>query len=275
MIPCSVVRKVGNVGVVGLGVIGRAVCRALEAGIPGLRLAGGLARDRAKAETFLATLPTAPPFLALDDLVAASDIVVEASTRAHLEDVAPRVLGAGRELIVLSAGGLLDHPEWVAMAEAHGGRIHVPSGAIAGLDGVKGARVGAVTAVTMETRKPPRGLAGAPWVVERRIDLDALTEETLIFEGPAIEACRAFPANVNVLAALALAGIGPERTRTRIYCVPGLGMNRHRIEVRGECGRISIEVENVPSENPRTGKLSYLSTIALLHDLGATLRVGT
>ena len=268
-------QKVRNVGVLGLGVIGRAVCRALEAGLPGLRLAGGLARDRARAEAFLGSLPAAPPFLPLDDLVAASDILVEASTQAHLETIAPQVLGAGRELVVLSCGALLRHPEWVALAEAHGGRIHVPSGAIAGLDGVKGARIGAVTAVTMETRKPPRGLAGAPWVVEQRIDLDALTGETLIFEGPATEACRAFPANVNVLAALSLAGIGPELTRTKIYCVPGLAMNRHRIEVRGEFGRLAIEVENVPSENPRTGKLSYLSTIALLRDLGAPLKVGT
>jgi aspartate dehydrogenase len=127
----------------------------------------------------------------------------------------------------------------------------------------------------MESRKPPKGLAGAPWVVEQKIDLEALREETLIFEGPATEACRAFPANVNVLAALSLAGIGPERTRTKIYAVPGLTRNTHRVRVEGEFGALAIDVENVPSENPRTGRLSYLSTIALLRDLGATLRVGS
>lgn len=268
-------KKTHNVGVAGLGVIGRAVCQALARGIPGLRLAGALARDRDKGEKFLAGLATPAPFLSLDDLIAASDLVVEASTRAHLEDFGPKVLDAGRDLVVLSCGTLLDHPEWVTLAEARGARIHVPSGAIAGLDGVKGARVGAVTSVTMETRKPPRGLAGAPWIVQQKIDLDAIKDETVIFEGPATEACRAFPANVNVLAALSLAGIGPALTRTKIYCVPGLALNRHRIEVRGEFGRLTIEVENVPSENPKTGKLSYLSTIALLRDLGATLVVGT
>ena len=97
----------------------------------------------------------------------------------------------------------------------------------------------------------------------------------MIFEGSATEACRGFPANVNVVAALSLAGIGPERTRIRIYAVPGLTTNQHRIRVEGEFGRLVIEVENVPSENPRTGRLSYLSTIALLRDLGATLHVGT
>ncbi|HEU5310568.1 MAG TPA: aspartate dehydrogenase domain-containing protein, partial [Candidatus Eisenbacteria bacterium] len=92
---------------------------------------------------------------------------------------------------------------------------------------------------------------------------------------PAREACRAFPANVNVLAALSLAGIGPDRTRTKIFAVPGQTLNKHRIVVAGEFGRLSIEIENVPTENPRTGKLSAFSTIAFLRDLGASLRVGT
>jgi len=176
---------------------------------------------------------------------------------------------------VLSCGGLLGRGEWMALAEANRCRIYVPSGAIAGLDGVKGASVGAVTSVTMETRKPPRGLAGAPWIVQQKIDLNAITKETLIFEGPATEACRAFPANVNVVAALSLAGVGPERTRIKIYAVPGLGRNQHRVTIEGEFGRLSVELENVPSENPKTGKLSYLSTIALLRQLGAPLVVGT
>jgi len=264
-----------RIGIVGLGAIGRHVCRALDAGLPGLALAGATARSRERAEAFLATLKSRPPFLDLDALVAASDLVVEASTQAHLAEVAPKALGAGRDLVVLSCGALLGREDWVALAEANGARIHVPSGAIAGLDGVKGAAIGAIRAVTMETRKPPAGLAGAPWIVERRIDLGAIREETLIFEGPATEACRAFPANVNVLAALSLAGVGPERTTTKIYAVPGLARNTHRITAEGEFGSLTIEVRNVPTENPRTGRLSYLSTIALLRDLGATLRVGT
>lgn len=264
-----------NVGVVGLGAIGRKVCQALDAGIPGLRLVAVTARDREGGERFLKGLTAPPPFVDLDALITMSDLVVEASTQAHLAEIAPRALGAGRQLIVLSCGGLLGREDWIALAEARGGRILVPSAAIAGLDGVKGARVGSITAVTMETRKPPRGLAGAPWITRQSIDLDAITAETLIFEGPATEACRAFPANVNVVAALALAGIGPDRTRIKIYAVPGLTMNQHRIRVEGEFGRLTIEVENVPSENPRTGKLSYLSTIALLKELGAPLRVGT
>jgi len=264
-----------KIGLAGLGVIGRAVARALDDGIPGLTLAGATARDREKAERFLKGLRSPAPFLSLDDLVRASDLVVEASTQTHLREIAPRALGAGKDLVVLSCGGLLGRQDWVDLAARNHCRILVPSAAIAGLDGVKGARVGAITSVTMETRKPPPGLAGAPWIAERGIDLDAITAETLIFEGSATEACRAFPANVNVVAALSLAGIGPEKTRIRVFAAPEQKMNRHRITVEGEFGQLAIEVENVPSENPRTGKLSYLSTIALLRDLGATLRVGT
>jgi aspartate dehydrogenase len=177
--------------------------------------------------------------------------------------------------MVLSVGalvGVLD--DWARLAEKHGCRILVPSGAIAGLDGVKGAREGAITAVTMETRKPPRGLAGAPYIEQHRIDLDAITTETLIFEGSATDAVAAFPANVNVVAALSLAGIGPTLTRIKLYAVPGQTRNQHRITVEGEFGTLRIEVENVPSENPRTGRLSYLSAIAMLREIGAPVHVG-
>ncbi len=264
-----------RLGVFGLGTIGRQICRAVDAGIPGVSLAGGTGRDRAKAEAFLASLASKPPSLPLEELIQASDLVSESATQAALEELAPKVLGAGKDLMVLSCGGLLGRSDWVALAEKNHCRILVPSGAIAGLDGVKGARVGAITHVSMESRKPPRGWAGAPYVVEKRITLDSITAETMIFEGPAIEACKAFPANVNVLAALSLAGIGPELTTIKLFAVPGLARNTHRIAVEGEFGSLQIQVENVPSENPRTGKLSYLSAIALLRQLGSTLRVGT
>jgi aspartate dehydrogenase len=267
--------KTKRIGIVGLGAIGQPLCRALDRGIPGVTLAGATARDRARGEAFLKALGRPAPFLELPALIAASDVVVEASTQAHLEQFAPDVLKAGKDLVVLSCGVLLRHQDWVDLAAANGGRIHVPSGAIVGLDGIKGARAGAVSSVTLEMRKPPRGLAGAPYIEARGIDLDAIKEETLIFDGRATEACPAFPANVNILAALSLAGIGPDLTRLKLYAVPGLARNTHRVTAEGEFGRFSIEIANVPSENPRTGKLSYLSTIALLREFGATLRVGT
>src|SRR6202795_340318 len=257
-----------KVGVVGMGVIGTHVAQAITKGIPGIALAGVTVRDPAKARGHRA--------LGLEWLIRESDLVVEAATQASLREFGPAVLAAGKHVMVLSVGalvGVLD--EWARLAEKHGCRILVPSGAIAGLDGVKGAREGAITSVTMETRKPPRGLAGAPWIEQQRIDLDAITGDTLIFEGPAARAVKAFPAHVNVVAALSLAGIGPERTHIKIFAVPGQARNQHRITIEGEFGRLRIEIENVPSDNPRTGKLSYLSAIAMLRELGTPVRVGS
>lgn len=257
-----------KVGIVGMGVIGTALAKAISGGLPGVALAGVSVRDPARARGYEA--------VPLDELIHRSDLIIEAATQSALRDFAPAVLAAGKDLMVLSVGGLVGVlDEWAQLAEKHGARILVPSGAIAGLDGMKGAREGTITAVTMETRKPPRGLAGAPYIEQHRIDLGAITTETLIFEGPAAAAVEAFPANVNVVAALSLAGIGPERTRIKLFAVPGLERNQHRISIEGEFGRLRIEIENIPSENPRTGKLSYLSAIAMLRELGSSLRVGT
>jgi aspartate dehydrogenase len=213
---------------------------------------------------------------ALDELIRRSDLVVEAATQAALLEFGPAVLEAGTDLMVLSVGALVDVLDaWADLATRRGCRILVPSGAIAGLDGMKGAREGAITSVTMQTRKPPRGLAGAPWIAQQGIDLDAIREETLVFEGPATQAVKAFPANVNVVAALSLAGIGPERTRIQIYAVPGQAVNQHRIAIEGDFGRLRVEIENIPSANPRTGRLSYLSAIAMLREMGSATRIGT
>ena len=187
-------REARRVGILGLGAIGRPVARALAKGMPGLALAGVTSRDAGRAREFLAGLPGPPPFLEFEELVERSDLVVEAATRAALVELAPTILEAGRDLVILSVGALLDHPEWVDRAAARGARIHAPSAAIAGLDGLKGAAVdGELDTVVMETRKPPRGLAGAPGVAG--IDLDAISAPTVVFEGTAREACRAFPAN--------------------------------------------------------------------------------
>jgi aspartate dehydrogenase len=256
-----------RVGIVGMGVIGRHIAEAIDRGIAGVALAGVTVRDPARAHGRRA--------LDLEWLIRESDLVVEAATQAALREFGPSVLTAGRHLMVLSVGGLVGVlDEWARLAEKHGCRILVPSGAVAGLDGMKGAREAGISSVTMETRKPPRGLAGAPWIEQQKIDLDAIARETLVFEGPATEAVKAFPANVNVVAAVSLASVGPERTRIRIYAVPGQQRNQHRVTVEGEFGRLVVEIENVPSENPRTGKLSYLSAIAMLRELGASTQIG-
>lgn len=264
-----------RVGIVGLGTIGRAIAQSLDAREIAARLTAVSSRDMAKAHSFAATLNQAPPVVELAGLIASCDLIIEAATQSALDVIAPQTLQAGKDLMVLSVGGLLDHPEWAELAAQQRCKLYVPSGAIVGLDGVKGACMGQIESVTITTRKPPRGLAGSPYVVDQDIDVFAFTEETLIFEGSARDACKGFPANVNVSAALSLAGIGPDLTRIRIFAVPGSHRNMHDIDVRGEFGRMTAHIENVPSEtNPRTGKLSYLSALAMLKEIASSVRYG-
>ena len=265
-----------RVGIAGLGTVGRALCQAIDRAEVQVQLVAVTTRHHEGTEPFLRELREPPPLLSLEELVARSELVIEAATQEALDTIAPCALRQGKDLLVLSVGGLLDHHDWVELARQTGSRIYVPSGAIVGLDGLKGAAIGHITAVTMVTRKPPQALAGAPFVVDQRIDLNRFTGPAQIFEGSAREACRGFPANVNIAAALSLAGIGADRTRLRIFVDPEATRNVHDIEVVGEFGRFSIHLENEPSEtNPRTGKLTYLSTLAMLKTLADPLKVGT
>jgi aspartate dehydrogenase len=128
----------------------------------------------------------------------------------------------------------------------------------------------------MITRKPPAGLAGAPYLAQHGIVVEGLKAPLRVFAGSARDGARGFPANVNVAAALALAGIGPDRTRLEIWADPAIDRNTHRIEVEADSARFALTIENVPSlENPRTGRITALSVIACLRGLTAPLRVGS
>ena len=135
---------------------------------------------------------------------------------------------------------------------------------------------GRVDSVTLTTTKPPLGFTGAPGVEQKRIDLRQIRVPTELFSGPAREACRLFPANVNVAATLSLAGIGPDRTMVRIIADPGVSRNIHEVEVRGEFGVLRMRAENVPSpDNPKTSYLAILSAVATLRNLASQVQFGT
>jgi aspartate dehydrogenase len=263
-----------SIGIVGCGAIGKALINAVAAGKLAVRVVGVTSRTEKSAREFLATLKTPPPYLPLADLIAAADLLVEAAGGAVVPALAEKVFAAKKDLMVISVGALLDHPEIIETSRRTGCRLYLPSGAIAGLDGIKAACVGAISHVTHTTRKPPAGLEGAPYLVERGISLAGLQEEKEVFSGSAREACRGFPANVNVTAAVSLAGIGPDRTRVRILAVPGLRFNCHDIDVEGEFGKLRVHIENVPTENPKTGKLTVLSIIRAVQDVVDPVRIG-
>lgn len=265
-----------TVAIGGFGAIGREVAKAVDGGIEGLRLVAVSARDRAKAEAGLAELAGEVAFLALAELGRAADIVVECAPAAVFRELAEPAIARGRILVPLSVGQLLVHDDLLERAKATGARVLVPTGALLGLDAVRAAAEGGIDKVTMVTRKPPGGLAGAPYLVENGIELAGLTAPLRVFQGTAREGARGFPANVNVAAALSLAGIGPDATSLEIWADPGVTRNTHEITVEAKSARFFMRIENVPSEaNPRTGKITALSTIAALKGLTQTLKVGS
>jgi aspartate dehydrogenase len=264
-----------RVAIAGLGAIGSKVATALDQGIEGLSLAAVAVRDAAKHEVFLNGLRHRPRVLPTDQLGDAADIVVECAPSRQLRAIVEPAVRRGRAAVVVSAGALLDHADLIDLARASGGRIMVPTGALIGLDAVNAASLGTIHAVKMVTRKPIDGLRGAPFIVEHGIDIDRLREPLKLFEGSARDAAKGFPANVNVAVALSLAGIGPDRTEVQVWADPTVTRNVHRIEVEADSARFSMAIENIPSENPRTGRITALSVIALLRKQRATLCVGT
>jgi aspartate dehydrogenase len=264
-----------RVAVAGLGAIGLKVAQALDKGIPGCVLTAVSANDRSKAAERLSRFNRAVPVVTLAELEPLADIVVECAPAKLLPDIAEPFLRAGKTVIVLSAGAILVNEHLVSLARQHGGQIVVPTGALLGLDAVTAAAEGEIRAVRMVTRKPVRGLAGAPYLIEHNIRIEEISEPVRIFTGTPREAAIGFPANLNVAVALSLAGIGADKTTLEIWADPTLERNVHRIEVDSDSATFSMSIENVPSDNPRTGRITALSVISYLRKLGAPLRVGS
>jgi aspartate dehydrogenase len=268
--------SVYNVGIAGFGTIGMAVGRRLQAGLDGMRLAAVTSGREEKAKQGLASIGSEAPVLSPAALADACDIIVECAPTAAFLSIAEPAMDAGRQMVTVSAAALIENMEIVDRARANGGRIIMATGALLGLDAVRAAALGEIHSVTMITRKPPRSLKGAPHLDQIGVDVMALDAPMLLFDGSAREGARGFPANVNVAAALALAGVGPDRTRLQIWADPGLERNTHTIRVEADSAAFEMFIQNVPSpEKPGTGKITALSMIAALQGLVSPLKVGS
>ncbi len=264
-----------RVAIAGLGAVGKVIATELDKGIPGLVLTAVSAKNKEKAAEFVGQLERTVPVVALEELADHADVIVECAPSELLPQIAAPVLAAGKKLVVLSVGALLAHPELRQTAIDNGGSILVPTGALIGLDAVVAAAEGTIHSVRMTTRKPLRGLAGAPFLVENGIDVGTITCPTKIFSGTAREAAKGFPANLNVSVALSLAGVGPDHTMLEVWADPTVTRNTHHIEVDADTASFNMTIENIPSENPKTGLFTARSAIALLRKLGAPVKIGT
>lgn len=193
-------------------------------------------------------------------------LLVEAASVTAVHEYLLPALSRAKDVLVLSVGAFLVPSFFDDAREAastNRRRIHIPSGAVFGLDNIKVARISRLQRLLLRSTKPPRALGMSDCPVR-----------TCVFRGSAGEAVRRYPRNINVSASLALAaGIEPE---VEIWADPAASSNRHEIEAQGEFGRVAITTDNVPSpDNPATSYLAALSVLTLLKDLADPVTVGT
>lgn len=254
-----------RVFLVGCGALGGAIAR----GVTKMHGASLVVFDVDHAKAVKVARETlAPVVKSVEEGLSGADLVVEAASQAALKEVAPKVLGKGLPLVALSVGAFGDAPFLDAMtrlAREKKTRILVPSGAIGGLDAIRAASEAGLDEVTLVTAKPPEGFG-----------LHDVKEPRVLYEGPAREAVAKFPKNVNVAAALSLAGLGFEKTTIRIVADPSLKANTHTIVAKGAFGEMTCKVENRPSpENPASSHLASLAALALIRRFVSPVQVGT
>ncbi len=264
-----------RVGLIGYGAIGRRLAEAIIGGEAGrTELAAVLVRRPERiTDEMTASLGCRITTDAADFLATSMDLVVEVAGHDALKAYAEDVLRQGKDLLLISVGALADpHFEQRLYRAAHdyGQRVYLATGAIAGLDAIAAGAVGGLHSVTHSVRKPPAGLL-PPDEIEAAV---AAGVPRVLYEGPAREAALRFPENVNVAAAVSLAGLGLDKTTVRVIADPTVLRNTHEIDVRGEFGELRVILQNVPTENPKTGRLTAMSMIKALRNLTADVVVG-
>ena len=260
---------------IGFGAVGRRVAELVAEGAAGeATIVGVLVRDpsRYEAEAAALGIPFVASARALADLN--PDVVLEAGGHAAFRAHVPDLLRAGLDVIAISVGALAD-PALLADVEAAAAegkaRLRIPSGAIAALDAISSANLGRIERVVHTVRKPPATLLDGPEADE----VLASGQPRVLYDGPAREATQLFPANVNVVAAVSLAGIGLDRTVARVIADPSVERNTHEVEAIGDFGRLSVTMENIPTnDNPKTGRIVALSLARALRSLSERVVVG-
>ena len=263
-----------KVGIVGCGTIGSYLAKTiLKKYKNNVRLVGICEVDEGKIDTLSRALKEKIKSYDLDSLIKKSDLIIEAAYAEEATNVVERTAFFSVDVMVMSVGGLLKYPQIFKRIEKR--KIYIPSGAIAGLDAIKAASKGKIKSVTLTTKKPIAGLVGADYIRKKKIDLNKIKKEQVIFEGTALEAVAGFPRNINVAAVLSLAGIGARKTKICIVASRLAKRNSHTIAIEGDFGRIVCCTENVPSEiNPKTSQLAILSALATLDGILSNVRFG-
>lgn len=248
-----------GISVIGHGAIGSVVCGALARGeVPGARLIG--------AYDPLRPPPAPVPALSLDEAIRRADLVVECAGHQGLAEAGPAAVAAGKDLLVVSVGALVDDDLLTRLRAGGPGRVHVCSGAIGGLDLLRSAALLApFTTVRITTTKLPGGLV-QPWMAEEEAErIRGAAEPTEVLRAPAREMARRFPRSTNVAAAVALAAGSWDVVEAVLVADPAATLTCHEILAIGPAGEYRFQIRNRPS--PQTPTTSEIVPYAVLRTL--------
>jgi aspartate dehydrogenase len=264
-----------RVAVVGYGAIGSSIAERLCGSLtPGVGLVAVLMRKR-QIERREYKLPE--DVLVTNDVVemmrSRPDIVVEAAGHAAVVECAPTILRSACELFILSTGALANDElsdNLVKEAIVGGGRIIIPSGALAGFDGLLALRQVGLTAVTYRSTKPPTAWRGTP--AEDSGDFSRLLEPRVVFRGSARNAALKFPRNANLAVAIALAGVGLDQTSVELVADPHARANIGEVIACAGSSVLELKLTSAAFEsNPKSSQITGLSVVAALANRSAVI----
>ncbi|MDD2688748.1 MAG: aspartate dehydrogenase [Candidatus Omnitrophica bacterium] len=268
-----------RIGIAGCGAIGSSLAKKIlrdfskEARLTGLydtdtnkskQLAGSILKNRLVTSS-------------LAQLVARSQLVIEATSAASAFGIARYTLAKKRDIMIMSIGGVAGHfRQLMQLAKKNNTKVYLPSGAISGIDALKALNLSKIKQVTLTTRKNPASFKGVRYIEEKGIKLDKIKKDTLLFLGSAEKAVHFFPQNINVAGLLSIAGVGAKNTLVKIIASPGLRKNIHEIQVQSEAANVFTRSENIAHpQNPKTSYLAFLSAAATLKQILGPVKIGT
>ena len=252
-----------NVGIIGCGAIANIIASRIVPEDNNIEIKYFYDKDVERAEN-LATFAGGVAVLDFDAMLDDVDLVLECASPDSVKLLAPKVLEKGIDMIVMSIGAFMDtgfYTKVLNIARENDAHIHLPSGAIVGLDGIKAVADFGLKEVTLVTRKSPKSLGK---------DID--TEE-ILFEGKASQAVKEFPLNINVAATISMAC--NRDIDVKIIVDPNVDRNVHEITAKGDFGEFKTTTMNHPcAANPKTSMLAAISAIKLLKSFDETISVG-
>ncbi|MBU1727507.1 MAG: DUF108 domain-containing protein [Candidatus Omnitrophica bacterium] len=273
-------RKRLKIGIVGCGAIGSSLAKAVAEDFKkDSELVALFDIDSKKAKDLSGAVSKSGNLSVSDtsSLISKSELVIEAASAKVSWDIAKKALSGGRSVMIMSVGGVISHlKDMTALARKSNAKVYIPSGAISGIDALKAAKIKKVKSVILTTRKHPMSFKGVEYLKKKKIDLERIKKDKVLFFGKAKDAVKYFPQNINVAAVLSLAGVGQDKTFVRIIASLSAKRNIHEVSIESEAANISTRTENtLHPDNPKTSFLAVLSAIAVLKRILEPVKVGS